>query len=469
MTARIGAARAGRTPRLRLPRLPRRPWQESADTGPVASRARAGGDGPGEPASRPTRKAPKRKPGGEPGTEGGPGEALASGGPRLTASGWAVLAASVALLGAGWAAGHPEPTALGAAGIGAVAASLAATVPRPSLSAERRLSPPRVARGDSAGGVVSVTNLGARPCRGLVVEDHCDGAVVSVRLPVLPAHGTARADYAVPTNRRGNVLVGPLRLVRRDPFGLARRTIPIGAAAMLLVHPRVHPVQLPPSGRDHNLEGPTSDTANEGTMTFHALREYVEGDDLRRVHWRATARTGNLMVRQMADVSLPVTTLLLDTRPGAYTGADPDADFELAVDVAASVGHAATSRNFPLRVCTGSRGPVEYARSTAARLVGSAALLAHLSAIGRDDEAFGRALDQLRHVGSGGTLVMVTGWGDRDIARRIAGAARRHERAVVVRVGTPPAGEVHASASLTVAGVTRLPDVAGLWTTGTRH
>lgn len=389
-------------------------------------------------------------------------------GPRPTPAGWTVLAVCAVLLGGGWAIGHPEPVALGLAGLAAVALALAGTLPSPRLTAERRLSPARVARGDHAGGIVSVTNLGTRPCRGIVVEDRCDGAVVAVRLPPLPAGATVRADYAVPTNRRGHVPVGPLRLVRRDVFGLARRTMPIGAAATLMVHPRLHPVGLPPSGREHHLEGPTSDSANEGTMTFHALRDYVEGDDLRRVHWRATARTGTLMVRQMADVSLPVTTVLLDTRPGSYEGPHPDADFELAVDIAASLGHAASSRNFPLRLCTGARGAAQP-EDRSGRRVDTAALLARLSEVRADDEDFGRALDQVRRAGTGGLLAVVTGRAETDVGRHVAGAARDHEHAVIVRVGDPPpTAAPPARGPVRRVTVTALAEVSALWPGATR-
>lgn len=105
----------------------------------------------------------------------------------------------------------------------------------------------------------------------------------------------------------------------------------------------------PPGRPDAPLEGPTSDTADDGTLTFHSLREYVLGDDLRRVHWRSTARSGRLMVRRMIDVSLPTTTVVLDTSRDSYR--DPEA-FETAVDVAASVAGAAVLNHFPIRILT---------------------------------------------------------------------------------------------------------------------
>lgn len=391
----------------------------------------------------------------------GAAEARPGRGPRPTRAGWAVLAASALLVGGGWAIGHPEPVALGLAGLTATAVALLGTLPHPRLTAERRLSPSRVARGDRAGGVVSVTNHGTRPARGVVIEDCCDGSVVSVRLPVLPPGGTAQAQYLVPTNRRGNVPVGPLRLVRRDLFGLAGRTVPIGAEVSLMVHPRLHPVPVPSSGREHHLEGPTSESANEGTTTFHALRPYVQGDDLRRVHWRATARTGSLMVRQMADVSLPVTTIVLDTREDAYGGSHPNADFELAVDVAASLGHAATRDNFPLRLHAGARPALD---GSSGHRVDTAALLARLTEVRRGEDGFKRAVDLLSRGGGVGVLVLVTGWADPDAARHLIGPARDYERSVVIRVGErPPGSTVTERYDVRHVSVAALADLSTLW------
>ena len=98
-----------------------------------------------------------------------------------------------------------------------------------------------------------------------------------------------------------------------------------------------------PSGRRRDLEGPTRERS-EGTASFHQLREYVPGDDLRRIHWRSTARTGDLLVKQMVDTTRPELVVVLDNRAAAV-GAD---DFEEAVDIVASVVAAAEDDDFPV-------------------------------------------------------------------------------------------------------------------------
>ncbi|WTX00855.1 DUF58 domain-containing protein (plasmid) [Streptomycetaceae bacterium NBC_01309] len=363
----------------------------------------------------------------------------------------------------GWASGHPEPTALGLAGAFLVGSGMLLTVPRPRLQARRRLSPTHVARGDTAGGDITVTNAGKRPYRGLVAEDHCDGNPVTVVLPRLGAGQTIRARYHLPTHRRGSVVVGPLRLVHTDVFGLARRTVPIGDATALLVHPRVQPLDAPPTGHHHHLDGQTSPAADEGTTTFDSLREYAQGDDLRRVHWRSTARTGKLMVRRMSDVSLPSTTLLLDTDSRAYPGPHGDEDFELAVDVAASVGHAVTTRNFPLDLWAGR---ASLALPAPRRGLTSEALLGVLAEVRQDaGDNLAAGVERLRRARNGGALVVVTGWGTATgLAAHLAPLVADRELVLVARAGARPSDKrADLPTGLPQIAVTRLSDVRGLW------
>jgi uncharacterized protein (DUF58 family) len=179
-----------------------------------------------------------------------------------------------------------------------------------------------------------------------------------------------------------------------------------------------------PSGRNHHLEGPTTDTAPAGTVTFHALREYVVGDDLRYIHWRSSARTGTLMVRQLVDASLPQTTIVIDTNENAYP--DPD-DFELAVDAAASVAAGAAAAGFPVRVLTGD-GPLVETRGGPHDIELILDRLARLSAHDVPHEA----LDVARRIRAGGSLVVLTG--ARGQISRAGTLRRRFDRVVCVRI-----------------------------------
>lgn len=347
----------------------------------------------------------------------------------LSATGWGTLLAGAALLGAGYGFGYGEAAALGLTCLAAVVTAVLWTLPRPQLGAERRIAPRRVGRGDPADGIVTLTNTGTRTRRGLRATDLCDGRPLTLDIPVLRAGGSQELHYALPTTRRGRITVGPLRLERTDPLGLARRIRSYGSADTLVVRPRVCLLPVLPSGKAHHVEGPTSDTADDGSLTFHALREYVLGDDLRRVHWRSTARTGTLMVRQMVDVSLPHTTLVLDTRPGAYVSDD---DFELAVDAAASIAYAAARSHFPVHVLS-EAGPILLTDGSGND---ADALLDRLALVGRSDRASAAAaFDGLEHHRGGGSLVVVTGTGDTDGLTALGRVRRRFDRVTMLRAG----------------------------------
>ncbi len=347
----------------------------------------------------------------------------------LSPTGWGVAVAGAVLTGVGYGFGYAEAAALGVVALLAVALALVWTWPKPRLAAARRIAPRKVGRGDPADGIVTLANRGSRTRRGLRATDVCGDRPLSVEVPVLAPGQEHEVHYALPTTRRGRIPVGPLRLHRTDPLGLSRRVIGYGEADTLTVRPRICLLPVLPSGTAHHLEGPTSDTADDGSLTFHALREYVLGDDLRRVHWRSTARTGTLMVRQMVDVSLPHTTLVLDTRPAAYRTED---DFELAVDCAASIGYAAARSNFPVDLLS-ETGPV-------LRTDGSGndaeALLDRLALVRRSAlRSASGAFEGLETHRGGGSLIVVTGTGDTEGLGALGRVRRRFDRVTMLRVG----------------------------------
>src|SRR5690606_4295459 len=105
----------------------------------------------------------------------------------------------------------------------------------------------------------------------------------------------------IPTSRRSVIQVGPVRTVRGDPLGLMRRGVVWGEPQELYVHPRTVPLSSSAAGFIHDLEGRPTRDITSADLSFHALREYVPGDDRRHVHWRTSARTGTLMVRQLEE------------------------------------------------------------------------------------------------------------------------------------------------------------------------
>lgn len=270
--------------------------------------------------------------------------------PKLTPTGAAVAVASVVAGVVGLGFGYAAVSVIAAGGLAALIVGWLATVRMPRLEISREIEPQRVERGRAAMGLLTVRNAGRRRTRTATATEQLPGSELAVEIPSLRAGRSTQVPYRLPTDRRGALEVGPLSVVRTDTFGLWRSRRIAGASTVLLVQPRVFAVNPRPAGRTQHLEGPTSDTAPRGTLTFHTLREYVLGDDIRRVHWKTTARTGTLMVREHVDTSLPSTVIVLDTRADRYT----DDRFEDAVDIAASLVDASQRRGFPVRFVTTS-------------------------------------------------------------------------------------------------------------------
>jgi uncharacterized protein (DUF58 family) len=359
----------------------------------------------GRPLGRPVRRAAGRVP--------------------VTARGWALVAASLVMTVAGSALGYPELNALGASGFMLFGLALVGVARTVSFGVERRVVPDRVPVGGLAESLVTVANEGRRRSAGALAHDVVGTTAIEIAVPSLAPGRMHTIPYRLPTDRRAVLEVGPLVVVRSDPLGLAERRLVIGGTGRLWVHPRAHAVAPLPVGRSRDLEGPTSDLAR-GDGSFHALREYVTGDDLRRVHWKATAHRGALMVREHADPARPDVTIVLDDRRAASA---PD-EFELAVEVVASVCVASRRSGFPVRLLSVSGG------LDGAPLADETALLDLLAGARQEEGAFDALPAPVAVAGPAGrALVVVTGApASRDL-RRWAVAGRRFGGTIVVAVG----------------------------------
>jgi uncharacterized protein (DUF58 family) len=262
----------------------------------------------------------------------------------MTARGVGIGVAAVVLLVAGFRFGYPDLALLGAAAAIALAGGAGFAWWRPSLRVDRRAEPDRVARGDPAGMRVTVRNASRVRAASLVATDRCGGNRVPVPLLRLRPGRDTTVEYPVPTARRGVVPVGPLHVTRGDPLGLVRLARTYGETAQVWVHPRIHLLRAVPAGMARSLDG-RIDKVPHGTITFDSLREYVVGDELRKVHWRSSAKVGQLMVREQLDTSEPTIIVLLDDRAAAHP--DPET-FESACEAAASIVAAAVREDLPV-------------------------------------------------------------------------------------------------------------------------
>ena len=158
-------------------------------------------------------------------------------------------------------------------------------------------------------------------------------------LPTRAGRWVQRLRYQLSPSRRGRYRIGPLERTSGDGLGLARAAQVVPAYSELLVTPRVE--VLANLGAASGL-GVAPDTTllrtGHGSADDVLIREYHHGDDMRRIHWRSTARTGELMVRREERSRDPIATIVLDNRARSYGGHAADERFEWAISAAASIG-----------------------------------------------------------------------------------------------------------------------------------
>ncbi|MCA1831764.1 MAG: DUF58 domain-containing protein [Actinomycetota bacterium] len=279
-----------------------------------------------------------------------------------TRRGRATLAAALACFFLGRALGVPELYAVALAGVFVVAlASLSVRWARYRLAFSRRIRPGRAFPDDTVRVELSVRNVGRISSPPLLVEDTLPDALGGPSRWVVDslAPETVRAltvDRLALT--RGKYKVGPLRVRLVDPFGLAELTTQNKREDLLVVYPRIEMLGrgAPPSQRMGSGPAKVMRLSPEGDE-FYAIREYEDGDDLRKIHWNSVARTGQLMIRQEEARLHPRATLLLDTRTEAHRGSGPHSSFEWAVSACASMTWHLGRAGHALRLATDVGGP----------------------------------------------------------------------------------------------------------------
>jgi uncharacterized protein (DUF58 family) len=253
----------------------------------------------------------------------------------VSLTGWFVLlAALVAFIGAamlGWI----ELVFLGATLLAALLVSVPFAFGRMHYRVQVALQPTRVVAGERAFGRLSVTNVGQASSIPSRMELPVGAGIAEFIVPALPAAGEHEELFAVPTSRRAVIVAGPAISVRGDQLGLLRRIVRWSDPVELFVHPVTARLKPSAAGLVRDLEGEITKTITDNDISFHALRAYQPGDPLRNVHWRTSARTGTLMVRQFEETRRSQLALLQCTERAHYASDD---EFELAISVMASIG-----------------------------------------------------------------------------------------------------------------------------------
>jgi hypothetical protein len=268
-----------------------------------------------------------------------------------------------------YSAGRREALVIAAAAFLLVGTGLLISrIRRPRFEVVRLFSPPVVSAGAPVQVSLRIRNLATGPSPHLVWNDAIPWQESFAPQELLPIGGGSSQRRVVTVNyelhppRRGLYEIGPLVVEHEDPYGMSRSTLALGEADRLVVVPAI--VDLP-AGGPNLADGEGSAqlvqrrvTGNDDDLT---TREYRSGDALRRVHWRASARRGQLMVRQEEHRSHPDARIVLDTRLAGYPDADiDDSDswhptsssdaFEWGVRMLASLGVHLDSAGFSVAV-----------------------------------------------------------------------------------------------------------------------
>lgn len=253
----------------------------------------------------------------------------------ISATGWLVFAAAAASFAIASGLGWIELAFVGATLLAALLVAIPFVFGRVRYRVAIELQPRRVVAGERALGRLVVQNIGDAPSVPSQLELPVGTGLAEFVIPAIAPGGEHEELFAVPTQRRAVITAGPAASVRGDQLGLLRREVRWTDPVELFVHPVTARLKPSAAGLVRDLEGEVTKTITNNDISFHALRAYEPGDALRNVHWRTSARTGQLMVRQYEETRRSQLLLVQATRGDHYAS---EAEFELAVSVLASLG-----------------------------------------------------------------------------------------------------------------------------------
>jgi uncharacterized protein (DUF58 family) len=304
----------------------------------------------------------------------------------FTQRGWGMLAAGAAALAAAQVMGRRDLLSLAVLLFVLPLVSLAGIrLVKPRFQVYREFNPSPVETSAPTTVRLAVARTGAASGRATMEERLPPrfGESPAFRFPSRSASGgTSRYEYRLRSAQRGQFLIGPVTAEFTDPFGLSLHRQAIDDGDTLTVTPAAVVLPLTGLAGARGNDGVTAtriraNPSDDDVMT----REYRHGDPMRRVHWAATARHGELMVRQEESVTTPEATIILDHRFVAFSGgsgATPAGNaaqdghtmvssetFEWAVVAAMSISAHLSERNYALRLLD-ARGEPAFLRSPSA-------------------------------------------------------------------------------------------------------
>lgn len=292
------------------------------------------------------------------------------------------------------------------------------------LGLVRTLASNQIAVGQTSTVHLEITNVGQTT--GLLLAEEQLPWVLGNRprfvVDAMRPRRVRRVEYQVRAEQRGRYEIGPLRVRVGDPTGMVEVKRSFSRTSALVVIPAVEALPSIPlhgawTGSGENRPRPFA----TGTTADVLVREYRRGDDLRRVHWRSTARTGDLMVRRDEQPWQSRCTLLIDNRDRAHRGHGPDSSLERAVTVTASIAVHLAAQGFQVRLVSALGDETEHGWHD-------------------DDVPLGArpVLERLAVLPAASTSHLQTGWIDESVTSgmliAVVGALDDHDRNLLARL-----------------------------------
>jgi uncharacterized protein (DUF58 family) len=341
---------------------------------------------------------------------------------------------AVAMLVFGRLSGLRELVMAGAAFVLVLAAGFVLVWARGGkVRVERSVTPSRTSVGRSVRVELTVEAQGRLGLGPVLLADKLPpdvGASPRLSLPGGQMFGAARRHravaYTVAPRLRGRHAIGPVEVTHTDPFGAISRRQDVATTSPLVVYPSYEEVSVLPSAVQRLGIVRHSPNIGQGDE-FYALRAYEEGDDLRKIHWPTTLKTGDLVIRQEELLAEPRALLVLDTAAAKHRGTGADSSLEAAISACASLGVLALHRRMRLEVVT-NEGPLLRTRNPS-----QDEFLEALAMLKPSRGGIARALDRAdRPRGRPALVVVITPDLRRDEVRSIALRARNSPAGAIV-------------------------------------
>lgn len=253
--------------------------------------------------------------------------------------------------------GWTEGWVVGIASLTLLAVTLPFMLGSSSFAVALEFDRDRVVAGSDVAAELAVINEGDGVALPVLLDIPVGDGLVEAHVPLLRPGAVHREKITISAAKRGIITVGPMTIGRGDPLGVMRRDHTWPGVQTIYVHPVTAATPSASAGLLRDIEGAITKTIVDSDLNFHAIRDYVAGDAPRHVHWRSTAKTGSMMVRQYEETRRSRIAVVMDLALGEYSSED---EFELGVSAASSLGLQAVREGREVVIAASAEIP-EYA------------------------------------------------------------------------------------------------------------